>query len=78
MFSVSGDARVAASHSVVVGQIHSADGHENEPLKNILLKNFLVIPKGRFFGIMKSIQQERTTPRGGIIQLQFGDTIFQL
>ncbi len=31
--STSGDARVAASYSVVVGQIHSDDGHENEPLK---------------------------------------------
>ena len=31
--SATGDARVAASYSVVVGQIHSADGHENEPLK---------------------------------------------
>ena len=31
--STSGDARVAASHSVVVGQIHSVEGHENEPLK---------------------------------------------
>ena len=30
--STTGDARVAASYSVVVGQIHSADGHENEPL----------------------------------------------
>lgn len=31
--SSTGDARVAATHSVVIGQIHSADGHENEPLK---------------------------------------------
>ena len=31
--SNSGDARVASSYSVVVGQIHSGDGHENEPLK---------------------------------------------
>lgn len=31
--SITGDARVAATNSVVVGQIHSADGHENEPLK---------------------------------------------
>ena len=31
--STSGDPRVAASFSVVVGQIHSDDGHENEPLK---------------------------------------------
>jgi len=31
--STTGDARVAASHSVIVGQIHSVDGHENEPLK---------------------------------------------
>jgi hypothetical protein len=29
--SATGDARVAASYSVVIGQIHSADGHENEP-----------------------------------------------
>ncbi|GAL61535.1 alginate lyase [Algibacter lectus] len=31
--STSGDARVAASYSVVVGQIHGNEGHENEPLK---------------------------------------------
>ena len=37
--STSGDARVAASHSVVVGQMHSMDGHENEPLK-IFYKKF--------------------------------------
>ena len=37
--SPTGDARVAASYSVVVGQIHSADGHENEPLK-IFFKKF--------------------------------------
>ncbi len=37
--STSGDARVAASYSVVVGQIHSDDGHENEPLK-IFYKKF--------------------------------------
>lgn len=37
--STTGDARVAASYSVVVGQIHSADGHENEPLK-IFYKKF--------------------------------------
>ncbi len=37
--SATGDARVAATHSVVVGQIHSADGHENEPLK-IFYKKF--------------------------------------
>ena len=37
--SSTGDARVAASYSVVVGQIHSADGHENEPLK-IFYKKF--------------------------------------
>jgi hypothetical protein len=28
-----GDARVAASYAVVVGQIHSDEGHENEPIK---------------------------------------------
>jgi len=37
--SATGDARVAASYAVVVGQIHSADGHENEPLK-IFYKKF--------------------------------------
>jgi len=37
--SATGDARVAASHAVVVGQIHSADKHENEPLK-IFYKKF--------------------------------------
>lgn len=37
--SATGDARVASTHSVVVGQIHSADGHENEPLK-IFYKKF--------------------------------------
>lgn len=37
--SATGDSRVAATHSVVVGQIHSADGHENEPLK-IFYKKF--------------------------------------
>ena len=37
--STTGDARVASTFSVVVGQIHSADGHENEPLK-IFYKKF--------------------------------------
>ena len=31
--STTGDARVASTFSVVIGQIHSADGHENEPFK---------------------------------------------
>lgn len=46
--SSSGDARVAASYSVVVGQIHSADGHENEPLK-IFYKKFPGHTKGSVF-----------------------------
>lgn len=46
--SSSGDARVAASYSVVVGQIHSADGHENEPLK-IFYKKFPGHSKGSVF-----------------------------
>ncbi|WCO00898.1 polysaccharide lyase family 7 protein [Psychroserpens ponticola] len=37
--STSGDARVAASYAVVVGQIHGTEGHENEPLK-IFYKKF--------------------------------------
>ncbi|RMG26566.1 MAG: polysaccharide lyase family 7 protein [Bacteroidetes bacterium] len=46
--STSGDARVAASYSVVVGQIHSAEGHENEPLK-IFYKKFPGHRKGSVF-----------------------------
>ena len=46
--SSTGDARVAASYSVVVGQIHSADGHENEPLK-IFYKKFPGHEKGSVF-----------------------------
>ena len=46
--STSGDARVAASYSVVVGQIHSDDGHENEPLK-IFYKKFPGHSKGSVF-----------------------------
>ena len=46
--SVTGDARVAASYSVVVGQIHSADGFENEPLK-IFYKKFPGHNKGSVF-----------------------------
>ncbi len=46
--SATGDARVAASYSVVVGQIHSADGHENEPLK-IFYKKFPGHEKGSVF-----------------------------
>ncbi len=46
--STSGDARVAASYSVVIGQIHSADGHENEPLK-IFYKKFPGHTKGSIF-----------------------------
>ncbi len=46
--SATGDARVAASHAVVVGQIHSADGHENEPLK-IFYKKFPGHTRGSVF-----------------------------
>ena len=46
--STSGDARVAASYSVVVGQIHGGDGHENEPLK-IFYKKFPGHTKGSVF-----------------------------
>lgn len=46
--SATGDARVAASHAVVVGQIHSADAHENEPLK-IFYKKFPGHAKGSVF-----------------------------
>lgn len=46
--STSGDARVAASYSVVIGQIHSHEGHENEPLK-IFYKKFPGHTKGSVF-----------------------------
>lgn len=46
--STTGDASVAASYSVVIGQIHSADGHENEPLK-IFYKKFPGHKKGSIF-----------------------------
>tara|TARA_R110000744_G_scaffold92746_3_gene179395 strand:+ start:11046 stop:12101 length:1056 start_codon:yes stop_codon:yes gene_type:complete len=46
--STSGDARVAASYSVVVGQIHSDEGHENEPIK-IFYKKFPDHTKGSVF-----------------------------
>ncbi|SER47533.1 polysaccharide lyase family 7 protein [Neolewinella agarilytica] len=46
--STNGDARVAASYSVVVGQIHSGEGHENEPLK-IFYKKFPGHDKGSLF-----------------------------
>lgn len=46
--STTGDARVAASHSVVVGQIHGNGGHANEPLK-IFYKKFPGQTKGSVF-----------------------------
>ncbi|KGL61787.1 polysaccharide lyase family 7 protein [Polaribacter sp. Hel1_85] len=46
--STSGDARVAASYSVVVGQIHSDEGHENEPIK-IFYKKYPGHKKGSIF-----------------------------
>jgi hypothetical protein len=46
--SSTGDARVAATHAVVVGQIHSADAFENEPLK-IFYKKFPGQTKGSVF-----------------------------
>jgi hypothetical protein len=46
--SRSGDATIAASFSVVVGQIHSDEGHKNEPLK-IFYKKFPEHGKGSVF-----------------------------
>ncbi|UII31619.1 polysaccharide lyase family 7 protein [Fulvivirga ulvae] len=46
--SVSGDDSKKSAHSVVVGQIHSADGHENEPLK-IFYKKYSDHTKGSVF-----------------------------
>ncbi len=46
--STTGDARVSSSYSVVIGQIHSDEGHENEPLK-IFYKKFPDHTKGSVF-----------------------------
>ena len=46
--STTGDARAASSYSVVIGQIHSDEGHENEPLK-IYYKKFPGHTKGAVF-----------------------------
>ena len=46
--STTGDARVAASYSVVVGQIHSDEGHENEPIK-IFYKKYPGQDKGSVY-----------------------------
>lgn len=46
--STTGDASVSSSFSVVVGQIHSDEGHENEPLK-IFYKKFPEHEKGSVF-----------------------------
>jgi len=46
--STTGDARVPATFSVVVGQIHSSEGHENEPIK-IFYKKFPGHTKGSVF-----------------------------
>ncbi len=46
--ATTGDARVAATYSAVIGQIHSADGHENEPFK-LFYKKFPGHTKGSVF-----------------------------
>jgi len=46
--STTGNADIASSYSVVVGQIHSDEGHENEPLK-IFYKKFPGHTKGSVF-----------------------------
>lgn len=46
--STTGDATARSSYSVVVGQIHSDEGHENEPLK-IFYKKFPGHEKGSVF-----------------------------
>jgi len=46
--STTGDATAASSYSVVIGQIHSDEGHENEPLK-IYYKKFPNHTKGSVF-----------------------------
>lgn len=46
--STTGDATAASSYSVVIGQIHSDEGHENEPLK-IYYKKFPNHKKGSVF-----------------------------
>ena len=46
--STTGDARVAASFATVIGQIHSGEGHENEPFK-LFYKKYPGHKKGSVF-----------------------------
>lgn len=46
--STTGDARIPAAFSVIVGQIHSSEGHENEPIK-IFYKKFPGHTKGSVY-----------------------------
>lgn len=46
--STTGDARVPATFSVIVGQVHSSEGHKNEPLK-IFYKKYPDHTKGSVF-----------------------------
>lgn len=71
--STSGDARVAASYSVVVGQIHAMEGHENEPLK-IFYKKFPGHKKGSVFWNYE-ITPKVIMQKDGTIQRLFGGTI---
>ena len=75
--STTGDARVAASFSTVIGQIHSGEGHENEPFK-LFYKKFPEHTKGSVFGIMKSILLEKIIQEDGTSQPLFGVMICQL
>ena len=75
--SATGDARVAASHSVVVGQIHSADKHENEPLK-IFYKKYPGHAKGSVFWHYEINTAGDEILGDGIILQLFGEMIFLL
>ena len=69
--STTGDATVASAFSVVIGQIHSDDGHENEPLK-IYYKKFPEHTKGSVFWNYEINTEGNNSGRWDFSQAVFG------
>ena len=69
--STTGDATVASAFSVVIGQIHSDDGHENEPLK-IYYKKFPGHTKGSVFWNYEINTEGNNSGRWDFSQAVFG------
>ena len=73
--STSGDPRVAASYSVVVGQIHASKGHKNEPLK-IYYKKFQGHTKGSVFWNYEINTEGDNSNRWDFSTAVWGDDMF--